>query len=288
MDSRAYVFIYPLRTKEDIPDDFPQEARTRNFETGVFLPQDDSSWFTQPPKYPARLLLLDGQSLHVVPHPTSAQSSVEIRLDELLELETGICLLLGWLRFTTSSGVHEIVYNTRASRPLEKLLAHLKRLWCSALPPIQSIHQESYGDRLDIKFRNSLQFELNDGETAVVQYFEAPISLKRRFLFFHRVDWRPGNLVLLTSMDRLLWITDQYRERRELYASISFSAPLSSLHSATVEELDGSQYLAISFSHGDSWRVPVGHRGEEISSFSRALNELARRSLTAPENNHTI
>ena len=41
MDSRAYVFIYPLRAKADIPDDFPQEVRTQNFGTGVFLPQDD-------------------------------------------------------------------------------------------------------------------------------------------------------------------------------------------------------------------------------------------------------
>jgi hypothetical protein len=138
MDSRAYVFIYPLRTNADIPDDFPPEVRTRDFETGVFLPQDDSNWFTRPPKYPARLLLLDGQSFHIIPHPTSVQSAVEIRLDELLQLETGTCLLLGWLRFTTASGVHEIIYNTRASRPLKRFLNRLKRAWCSAPSPIPS------------------------------------------------------------------------------------------------------------------------------------------------------
>lgn len=119
MDSRAYVFIYPLRTNADIPDDFPGKARTRRFDTGVFLPQNDADWFARPPRYPARLLLLEDRCLHVISHPTSGQSPVDIKLDELIQLETGTVLLLGWLRFTTSDGVHEIIYNTRASRPLE-------------------------------------------------------------------------------------------------------------------------------------------------------------------------
>lgn len=285
MDSRAYVFIYPLQTKTDIPDDFPQEVRTRNFDAGVFLPQDDSHWFTRPPKYPARLLLLDGRCLQIIPHPTSTQSSIEIRLDELLQLETGTCLLLGWVRFTTSSGVHEIVYNTRASRPLENFLTGLKRAWCSTPPPLQSIRNEAYGDELDIKFRNSLHFELDEREIAVVQYFEAPVAFTRMFLFFRRLDWRPGNLVLLTSMKRLLWITDQYRERRELYATVNFSALASSLHSARIEEIDGRKYLAISFADGNSWRLPVGHRAEEISSFLHSLNEVVGHSVASRENN---
>jgi hypothetical protein len=254
----------------------------------VFLPQDDSNWFTRPPKYPARLLLLDGQSFHIIPHPTSLQSSVEIRLDELLQLETGTCLLLGWLRFTTSSGVHEIVYNTRASRPLEKFLNILKRAWCSTSVAIQSIQSQPYGDELDIKFRNSLHFELDDHEIAVVQYFEAPVPFKGRFLFFHRVDWRSGNLVLLTSKNRLLWITDQYRERRELYASVSFSALASSLHSARIEEIDGRQNLEISFSHGNSWRLQLSHSAEEISSFLHSLNKLAAHSVGSRENNQIL
>lgn len=280
MDSRAYVFIYPIRTNADIPHDFPQEVRTRSFDTGVFLPQDDSNWFTRPPKYPVRLLLLEGRCLHVIPHPTSGQSPVELKLDELLQLETGTLLLLGWLKFTTRDGVQEIVYNTRGSRPVEKFLVLLRRVWLSTLPLVQSAHTEAYGDELDIKFRNAVHFELDEREIAVVQYFQAPIRTEKRFLFFRRVEWRPGNLVLLTSMNRLLWITDQYRERRELYASSSFSALASSLRSVTVEDVVGRQYLAISFSYGNSWRFPVQHSPEEISSFSRSLNELARHSLS--------
>lgn len=137
-------------------------------------------------------------------------------------------------------------------------------------------------------FKNSLHFELHDREIAMVQYFEAPVPLKKRFLFFHRADWRPGNLLLLTSMNRLLWITDQHRGRRELYASVSISAPASYLHCARIEEIDGRQSLAISFSYGNSWRLPVGRRTEDISSFSRSLNQLAAHSVASREDNQTL
>ncbi len=276
MDSRAYVFIYPLKTNADVPDDFPREIRNGTFEAGIFLPQDDSNWFSRPPRYPARLLLLEGRSVHIIPHPTSGQSSAEIKLDELLQLETGTILLLGWLRFTTRDGVRELIYNTRASRPLEKFLIVLRRRWLSTLLPVQSLQTATYGDELDIKFRNSLHFELDAGEVVLVQYFETSVSTERKFLFFRRVNWRPGNLLLVTSMNRLLWITDQYKQRRELYASLSFSAPASSLHSATIENLRDRQYLTISFLHGNPWRIPIHHVSDETSSFLQSLNTLAR------------
>ncbi|MGC2658117.1 MAG: hypothetical protein WA324_09065 [Bryobacteraceae bacterium] len=122
MDSREYIFIYPLKTNADLPADFPQEILSRSFETGVFIPQDDSNRFSQLPRYPARLLLLENRSLYIVPHPASSQIPVEIKLDELLQLETGCILLLGWINFTTSVGLQEVVYNTRGSGPLEEFL----------------------------------------------------------------------------------------------------------------------------------------------------------------------
>ena len=168
----------------------------------------------------------------------------------------------------------KFIYNTRASRPLEKFLIDLKRVWCSVSPMIQSVPSEGYGDELDIKFRNSLHFELDEGEIGVVQYFDAPVPATRKILLFRRLDWRPGNLVLLTSMNRLVWITDQYRDRRELYASISFSVPASSIRNARVEETGGRRYLAISFRAGNSWRFPVDRCDEETSSFLWSLNSL--------------
>jgi hypothetical protein len=228
------------------------------------------------------LLLLDGQSIHIIPHPASPQSPAEIRLDELLQFETGTCLLSGWLKFTSPRGVYEIFYNTRASRPLEEFLKTLKHVWCGTLQPVQNTHIGTYGDQLDIKFRNSLRLELDGREDPVVQHFGAPAAFKRKVLFLTYVDWSPGNLVLLTSMNRLLWITDQYRGRRELYASVSFSAAAASLRSAKVQEANGRQYLLISFSGDNNWRLPLGQGGNDTSLFAHSLNELVGPAAALP------
>jgi hypothetical protein len=95
MDSRAYVFIFPVNTPADIPDDFQPSVQGRLFETGVFLPQNDANWITGPPANPARLLLLQDRCLSIIPHPTSCQQAEELNLDELVQLETGSSLLLG-------------------------------------------------------------------------------------------------------------------------------------------------------------------------------------------------
>jgi hypothetical protein len=279
MDSRDYVFIYPLETNSDIPGDFPREVRRCTFEAGIFLPQDDSSWFTRPPQYPARLLLLEGRRLQIIPHPTSAHLSTEIKLDELLQLETGTVLLHGWLRFTTPDGVQEIVYNTRASQPLEKLLLLLKQRWLGIFPAIHGTHTDCYGDKLDIKFRNSLLSELDRSEAAVAQYFEAPARTEKKIVLWKRVCWRPGNLILLTSRNRLLWITDQYKGRREPYASISFSVPYASFQNCAVENAADQVQVTISFRSGFSWRIPVHRAAEQYSSFCQRLPRTAAIDL---------
>lgn len=276
MDSRTYIFIYPLKTNADVPADFSQDVRTAPFETGVFLPQDDSNWFTRPPQYPARLLLLEGRSLRIVSHPASQRPLTEIKLDELLQLETGHVLLLGWMKFTTSGGVHELAYNTRASRPLETFLIALKRRWLGSSPPTHNVRSLICGGGLDIKFRNLLDFELDRDETALIQYFEAPVAVERKLLFFRRKKWRPGNLVLLTSMNRLVWITDQYKQRRESYGAISFSTPSPLLRSCRIEGEEGQQDLVISFIAGATWRIGIYEHPEESSSFCRALNRTCQ------------
>ncbi len=271
MDSRTYIFIYPLKTNADIPADFPEDVRSSPFETGVFLPQDDSNWFTRPSRYPARLLLLEGRSLHIVPHPESRQPAVEVKLDELLQLETGHILLLGWMKFTTTGGVHELAYNTRASRPLENFLSTLKRRWLCTLPNVHDVEGLAFGEALDIKFRNLLHFELDPDEAASIQYFQAAVPIEKKLLFLRRRKWRPASLILLTSMNRLVWITDQHRERRELYGSISFSAPSYLLQRCSVEEVEGQQHLKISFTSGPTWRIRVYETREEGFSFCHAL-----------------
>jgi hypothetical protein len=276
LDSRQYIFIYPLRTSADVPADFPQEFRSLAFETGIFLPQDDAGWFTRPPQYPARLLLLEGRYLYIVPHPTSGQSPVKIELDYLLQLETGSVLLLGWIELTTPHRVHRLIYNTRGSGPLEAFLGMLKRRWFENIAPLPRIPTNICGDELDIKFKNSVWYELDRDEAALAQYFQAPLSVQKSFLFFKRKDWRAGNLVLLTSMNRLVWITDEYRHRREPYASISYSVPCFLLQSCTIEnKTEERPRLAISFNSGFCWYIPLFRSPDECSSFCARLTQVA-------------
>ncbi|HEY3938807.1 MAG TPA: hypothetical protein VGL97_15340 [Bryobacteraceae bacterium] len=281
MDSRSYLFIYALKGNTGIPADFAQEIRSLTFETGVFMPQDESNWFTRPPKYPARLLLLEKRSLHIVPHPSSGQLPVEIKLDDLLQLETGCILLFGWMKFTTRSGTQYLVYNTRASRPLEKFLATLKRRWLGTAPIVPNVSTRSYGDELDVKFRYSMRDELDKEEGVLVRYFEVPVPSEKKALFFRRVNWRPGNLILLTSWNRIVWITDHYRGRRELYASASFSAPSALLNDCRAEETDGREFMVISFASGINWRIPLHEPSEGIRSICQIMNQLSETLIAS-------
>lgn len=275
MDSRTYIFIYALKGNADIPADFGREARSIEFETGVFMPQDDSNWFTRPPKYPARLLLLGARSLYIVPHSTSGQSPVEIKLDDLLQLETGGVLLLGWMKFTTWSGIQELVYNRRASQPLERFLSALKLRWLGTASTVPNVCTKTYGDELDVKFNYSMRDELEQGERALVRCFQIPVSFEKKIVFFRRVKWRPGNLILLTSKSRIVWITDQYRECRELYASVSFSAPCSLLQNCRAEAMEGGEFIVVSFTSGINWRIPMREPSAGIRSICQIVNQVS-------------
>jgi len=275
MDSREYIFIYPLKTNADIPADFPPEVRARSFETGVFVPQDDSNRFARSPRYPARVLFLNGRTLYIVAHPTAGQSPVEIKLDELLQLETGTILLLGWMNFTTPAGIYELVYNTRGSLPLEDFLALLKRRWFETTPHLPKELVRTLGHELDLKFRNSSHLELGRDETVLAQYFQAPIPFEKKFLFFRRLHCRPGNLILWTSSNRLIWITDEYKRRRELYVSISFSAPFSLFQRCNLQAEDRQRFVDIVFSSGVTWHIPIYEESGIDYSLCQLLNELA-------------
>jgi hypothetical protein len=129
---------------------------------------------------------------------------------------------------------------------------------------------------LDIKFNNSVHFELDKDEAILVQYFQAPIRVDKRFLFLRRENWRAGNVLLVTSMNRLVWITDEYKHRRELYASVSFSAPLKLMQECRVEsDLDGQQRIAIQFGSFTDWHISILGARDACSSFCRQINRLS-------------
>ncbi len=271
MDSQSYRFIYPISTNSDIPADFPKETRESSFGSGVFLPQDDSNWYTRPPQFPARVLLLRDQSISIISHPTSGQAPVEIAFCDLTQLETGNVLLSGWMKFTTRGSVYEITYNTRASHPLERFVASLRGQWlrdgspCSDTPPV------FFGDDLDLKFRNLLHAELSAGEIVLLQYFQPPVKTERKHLLWKRVHWRPGDLLVLTSENRLLWITDDYRRHRELYAAVCRSSPARVFQSCGVESTGTAAQIAISLQDDSTWRIPIRSSTGHAAAFSEAL-----------------
>lgn len=283
MDSREYVFIFPLTSNSDIPADFGKELKTFSFDTGVFLPQDDTGWFTRAPKYPARLLLLENRSLHIIVHPTSAQPRITLRLDDLVQLETGTVLLRGWFRLTANSGVHEILYNTRASRPLEDFLHTLKTRWLALFPALALRAPQTYGDGLDIKFRNSVADELLRDEAIVAQYFDAPMRRERKLLFFKREYWHPGHAVALTSKNRLFWITDECGLRREMYASVSFSAPVASFQKCVFEtDHECRQHITFRFAPDLTWRICVRSGNGQAELFCDVINRLLQYNPLPP------
>jgi hypothetical protein len=274
MDSRCYLFIFPIRGSDDIPADYPFAIKQLAFDTGVFLPQDESNWWTRPPRFPARLLLLAGRLLHIIPHPLSGEPPVAIPLDDLVQLETGTVLLFGWLKFVTAKEVLELRYNTRASRPLEIFLRDLKSRWISQQDPLKITHPQIYGEELDVKFRFEVSDEIRGEESIVLQYFRAPQQFEHRWFGFRRETGTAGHLLLVTSASRLLWVTDHYQNYRELYAAIRHNAPLSTLSDVRLAQEKEQLFLLLDFQAATSWCLPVEQKNEDWSLVRDNLRRL--------------
>jgi hypothetical protein len=74
------------------------------------------------------------------------------------------------------------------------------------------------------------------------------------------------------------------RGSRELYASISFSAPCGLLQSCKTEETESQQAAVISFNSGLSWRIPVyDDISEGIRSICQAVNQLSQPLIVPNE-----
>lgn len=275
MDSRAYVFIFPINSRADIPSDFRMAVQDREFEKGIFLPQDDTNWFTRLPKFPARLLLLGEHGLSIVAHPSARQPAIDIALDELVQLETGTILLLGWIQLSTGTATHHLIYNTRASRCLDDFIAAVRRRWLHATGYVRPVPVKVFGQELEIKFSNLLHYSLDRDEDVLLRYFMAPVEFKTRWLIFHRVKSRQGHLVALTSGNRLLWLKDEHRGRRERYAGITVSAPAWLVDGCTVTTDRDRNDFEIQFKSGPPWRFAVYGAASGCVDFSHCLTDLA-------------
>ena len=220
-DSRNYVVALPLHRAEDIPRDFDYREDP-GFLIGVFLPRDDPDWFDRS-DYPARILLLFEDRVAVIPHPKSRKATpVNLPLEDLEAVESGQSLLKGWIRFHGRETT-EIPYNRRTSEPVEQWLRALRRGLCrnQAMP---SPNWRMLGGPLDIKFRNALVAESEDGEEPLALWFRAADERAAGYGIFSRKISDPGHLMAVMA-NRVLWVTDRIGRGRDRYGYVATYAP---------------------------------------------------------------
>lgn len=278
MNSRAYRFILPLNAPAEVPSDFAAALGALTFERGVFLPQADTDWYTQTPQYPARLLLLNGHRLYVIPHPASCEDRVELNLTDLVQFEMGSSLLSGWIQLTTHLATLKLPYNTRASDKLAEFAALMRRRWLGASTAGKAPDSGKFDLEIDIKFRNLLLGALDPDEFALALCFSPPREYQSGFSLLRRNKWRPGHLVVLTSGNRLIWLKDEYRGYRERYAGITLSAPTSLLRGCSVETTPDHSNLTVDFAIGNPWRIAIHEKDSGCDRFTEDVNSIVARN----------
>jgi hypothetical protein len=279
VDSRAYIFNFPIEKPEDVPVDFRPHLRNLCFEAGTFIPQAGAGRFPREskPQYPARLLLLNGQRLHIIPHPASDENSVELDLKDLLQFEVGNNLLLGWIDFDTKSSSIRLDYNTGASLPLERFLTKVRTQWLHEFQFCGSGgSNRMLGEEMDIKFDCLLHDALDSGETTSCLYFCKPARIERRFLLRRRLAFRSGHLLAATSRGRLVWLKDEDRDHYQRYAAITVSVPLDLFRKSYLQPEWDHHLLVICLGGDRIWRIPVYSDGYGALRFSELLAQRAR------------
>jgi hypothetical protein len=272
VDSRQYIFAYPIRSLEDVPADFPIPAGDCGFRLGLFLPRDEPDWFGRS-AYPTRILLLSGGAIVILPHPKMREPVIRIPLQELLFVEAGHILLIGWLRFVGKLADHKLPYNTRSGRPVEEFLRILREEYLPGTPDLSPDGPLGPGEPLDLKFRNAEYFELDACERVLFRFFNPATKKIRRHWIFRWESRMPGDLVALTNR-RVLWITDRVQDRYEAYGTVTRSAPVSALAQLTCQRTDENCALLVKFSSEASWRIPLPP--ERQAEAQRFAEEAAR------------
>lgn len=244
VDSRNYVFALPIRCAEDIPRDFGYRGDA-GFLAGVFLPRDDPDWFGRS-DYPARLLLLFEDRIEVIPHPKARKAApIKLLLEDLEAVESGRALLIGWIRFHGRE-ITEVPYNRRTSEPVDDWLGMLRHCLCRS-HAAPSADWRMSGDALDVKFRNALLANSEQGEEPAAFWFKAPI----------------GQLIAVMP-NRVLWITDRMGRFRERYGYVAKYAPWHAVKDFSMTP----ESVRLTLKSGAEWAV---HRDEAPRPSSSLL-----------------
>ena len=273
VDSRQYRFSFGMEALSQVPPDFVLPSDLGILDAGVFLPRDDVDWLGRR-RYPARILLLCDREVLIVPYPGAGEALVRVSLDRIERIEWGRILLTGWITLTWDRGQMQLRYNTRARGPVEKCMKRIEDNWLPPTPVPQTPSADIFGEPLNLKFAYAREAEHLIGETPVAQFFQPAVPRSRRFLWFRRKHWMPGDLVLATSR-RLLWITERHKGTYERYGTVSHSARLPSIAGMGCVWTERGGVLEIAFHSGEPWHVPLreGQR-HEAGRFEAAVRRM--------------
>jgi hypothetical protein len=270
VDSRQYIFAYLIRSLDDVPADFPIPAGDGGFRLGLFLPRDEPDWFGRS-SYPTRILLLSGGAIVILPHPKMREPVIRISLQDLLFVEAGHILLIGWLRFVGKGFEHKLPYNTRSARPVEEFLRVLREEYLPGTPDMSPCGPFGFGEPADLKFRNAEYFELDAGERLLLRFFSPATKKIRRHWVFRWESRVPGDLVVLTNR-RVLWITDRVQERYSPYGTVTRSAPVRALAQFSCQRRAEDCALLGRFSSEAAWSISLPlERLAEAHRFAEAV-----------------
>lgn len=255
VDSRDYAFVYPIRGSGHLPSDFPVAVDFERVVSGIFLPQDQSGWFSKS-RHPARILVLLPDVLVVATHPSSGEPEIRFRTGDIVAIESSRILLDGRLTVHTAASSHQWRYNTREVRHVDEFLLQLRQLTMPEQDAFPRVSGAVFGSPLDFKFAAAESSELDPGERVLVKFFSPPRELIDKRWFVETHSWQPGDYVALTSR-RILWITDRSDGHRSAFGTISTYAALRHLSEIRLTHREGVCELAVSVEGHQDWCIPI-------------------------------
>jgi hypothetical protein len=274
VDSRKYIVSIELRSAADCPNDFRLPAAAAAFDAGIFLPRDDPDWFGQY-AYPPRMLLLAGDTLWLMPHPSANERAGLCGLEHISSVESGHMLLKGWLAFRGVGFDYAIPYNTRGQPTVLRFMRKFRTAWLGSGELVPG--GIAMGDDLDVRFANALEDELDPEETVAVKFFQRGRQLKRRWTIRRTTQSLPGDLLVLTNK-RVIWITDRERGAKAQFGTISTYAPFRTLRAARLVSKGNKCFFQLDLP-GTRCLVPVGDgytsEGEAFAGRTCELIDVA-------------
>jgi hypothetical protein len=271
-DSRQYRFAYLIRSRRDLPEDFPVFTESILF-PALFLARDDPDWFGRSAN-PPRVILFTGETLQVHFHPEFGSAPKSFLCDDHLSVQTGRMLLIGWLGFASREGEITLPYNRRVDEPVHTFLAMLRARLLRAGAG-SSGDGDWYGDALDIKFRNALHHEIDRGEIERARLFIAPRLQSTGHWPLRVARLSSGSLLSLTDR-RLVWITERYRHSREMYGSVTCYSCLDGVERVETDGGAAACRLSVSLRNGKRWEVDIPNEfGAAAQAFAATCLQSA-------------